>query len=235
MAVDVNRSHLTPEPRTDKNGVTSVRWVKPPSVESKKGMPAPAAVKEAKVSDRLYLESVIREGGYLVNTAMQMLNQATPKELAVIAEAVKKHGEMYVESLVESAFRRRYSSEIADVAVVYSPELFNKSAMIQYNALAKAIRSSCSLGGCGQASDALHKKDPAIIERTRNFVRFMDAVDKLPTRKAVNDRMISLALGDTGRNPDEVFEVMTRNELYVPEQIEFILDGVAVPLADGAL
>lgn len=229
----MNRNHLTPEPRTDRNGVTRIRWVKPAAPEGRKGMPAPVA-NAVPPSDRSVVESAIFGLGIFTSSGVDMTRRASDDELAVLATVVRKYGDEFVEFISHAAFMGKGANRIADVAAVYEPELFNGFKGHRFESYEKAIVQSCELAGCGSSGSGLLTKTPEIIERTRNFIRFCDASIPVSTR-ALSKPLVSLALGDTGRDPAAVLAVIRQYQLDDPTRIEFVLDGGNPALSDGAL
>lgn len=107
-----NRDHLIPEQRTDKNGDTRTRWVKPTSVAKESGrMPAPQAQPQKPAitnADRIetILSSIQTFGKEKASAKLDsLLSLATPKQLAVVDEAL---AELTNEDTGLAARRKKY-------------------------------------------------------------------------------------------------------------------------------
>jgi hypothetical protein len=229
-------NNLIQELRTDKNGVTKRVWVKPQQAASSSdsAIPKVRSMRAAPETRRVVI-AAIKEYGLMVDSGIAMLETATEEETAVIAEAIGNYGEDYVESMLQSAFMGKGAIDIANLAVVYDPETYKDfKGKLRDNIILKAIERSCVEAGCGDPYKSLMDKSPEIIERTRTYIRFMDAVDQVKAPRHTKE-LIALGMGDTGRDPQDVLDVVRQHRVFVPGQIEFILDGGNPVLHDGAL
>lgn len=229
-------NNLRQEPRTDKNGVTRRMWVRPdqPAASSASVIPKLGNMK-ADPEPRSVVIGAIKEYGLMVDSGIAMLDTATNEEVAVIAEAIQNHGEDYVESMLQAAYMGKGAIDIANLAVIYDPETYKDfKGKLRDNIILKAIEKSCSEAGCGDPHQSLMDKSPEIIERTRTYLRFVDAVDQAKVPRHTKE-LIALGMGDTGRDPQAVLDVVRNHQVFAPGQIEFILDGGNPALHDGAL
>lgn len=229
-------SNLRQEPRTDKNGVTRRMWVRPDQAVSNAASAIPKMGSLKAVPEpRSLVVTAIKEYGLMVDSGMAMLETATNEEIAVFAKAIDDHGEDYVESMLQSAFMGMGAIDIANLAVVYDPEVYkNFKGKLRNNIILKGIEKSCVEAGCGDPHKNLMDKGPEIIERTRNYLRLKDAIDHTNEPRQTKELM-ALGMGDTGRDPQAVLEVMRKHQVCEVAQIEFLLDNGNPVLHDGAL
>lgn len=117
-------SNLIPELRTDKNGVTSTRWVRPDGQKKKLSrLPAPVtSTSKKRVDDIQVVQSALEKHQINVGPSLRALELAKDEELRILASALAENNEMFADMATRAVNLSGMKNAVA-LAVVYDPEL----------------------------------------------------------------------------------------------------------------
>lgn len=117
-------TNLVPELRTDKNGVTSTKWVRPEGQKKKASrLPAPATpVSKKRVEDAEVIQAAVAKHQIYMGTTARTLELAKDEELGLVANALATNDEPFAEMITKMVVLSGMVNTVA-MAVVYDPEL----------------------------------------------------------------------------------------------------------------
>jgi hypothetical protein len=117
-------SHLIPEQRTNKNGVTSTKWVRPEGKKKKASrIPAPTTpVSKKRLEDAALIQSAVAQRQIYMGPIARTLELAKDEELSILAEAFANNDEAFANVASKTVALSGMVNAVA-IAVVYDPEL----------------------------------------------------------------------------------------------------------------
>jgi hypothetical protein len=240
-------SNLIPERRTDKNGKTSTRWVKPSASGSNvASIPAPQRVVSELESNLSIITDAIKKAK--VNSAVlnSALRSASNAEIAILASAVQNDPKHFASILIREGGASGRVHWAASMALVYDKDYFLDTASTQRrtvilnNALRTAYKYIHLIDGTEPELDMdrndwnLYKEDAVMQERVKRFVATVSVVLSR-TNTSPASELLARALDETRTDHKETLDVLRSNPTATAAQVDFILNGGNASTSSGAL
>lgn len=236
---------LVPEKRPDKTGKMVTRWVKskPFSQPVPKNIAPPtlatSAADSVRNDDREYIAEIARSFTVRKAEASEGVTRfnhyANPEQHAYVADSLRQNEgfrEMFGYLMAEG----RLVEDVADLAIMYDPELFGESSPddLHKNYISAMIGFRISgVGGNRNASKNLLSASDEMQDKARKYVRLDSLMqeEELHTSKALTTWVITEAPYDF----DSILKIIKEHRVTTPQEINGIMEGIAPVLIDGAL
>lgn len=236
-------SHLIPEQRTDKNGVTSTKWVRPEGAKKRPSrLPSPTALPAAKqrAADVLVIRDAMVKAGIDERSFKRTLENAESLELLIIADAITNNDEIF-NSAITTTIASGSMARSFNLAVVYDPELHKEMSRIpRFQQIQKVTEYAIEyiLDAAGDLSEdpiwslALHEA-PARL-RAKRIVAAQCAMESVDP-SAVEHQIIEQIMDDSRSDHDEMISLVRENPTISCSQLNFLLEGGHSAISRGAL
>lgn len=240
-------SNLIPERRTDKNGKTSTRWVKPSaSVSNVASIPAPQRAVSELEANLTVLTDAIKKAK--VNSAVldSALYRASNAEITLLAAAVQDDPNHFASILIREGGASGRVRWAASMAMVYNKDYFleanstQRRTVILNNALRTAYKYIHLIDGTKPELDmdqhdwSLYKEDAVMQARVKRFVATVSvALSRTNTSPA--RELLARALDESRTDHKETLDVLRSNPTATAAQVDFILNGGNTSTSSGAL
>jgi hypothetical protein len=240
-------SNLIPERRTDKNGKTSTRWVKPVASDAKApSLPAPQRVVSELEANLSILTEAIKKAK--INSAVlnSALRSASNAEIALLAAAVQDDPDNFASIVIREGGASGRVNWAASMAIVYNKGYFLESTSTQRrtvilnNALRTAYKYIHLIDGTEPELDMdrhdwnLYKEDTGMQARVKQFVATVSVVLSR-TNTPPNRELLARALDESRTDHKETLDVLRSNPTATAAQVDFILNGGNASTSSGAL
>lgn len=240
-------SNLIPERRTDKNGKTSTRWVKPVASDTKApSLPAPQRVVSELEANLSILTEAIKKAK--VNSAVlnSALRSASNAEIALLASAVQDDPDNFASIVIREGGASGRINWVASMALVYDKGHFlettstQRRTVILNNALRTAYKYIHLVDGTEPELDMdrndwrLYREDAVMQERTRRFVATVSVV-LARTSTPPGQELLTRALDATRTDHKETLDILRSNPTATAAQVDYLLGGGTASVSSGAL
>jgi hypothetical protein len=240
-------NNLIPERRTDKNGKTSTRWVKPSASGSNvASIPAPQRAVSELESNLTVLTDAIKKARVSSAVLDSALRSASNAEIALLATAVQDDPQHFASILIREGGASGRVHWAASMALVYNKDHFLDTASTQRrtvilnNAIRTAYKYINLIDGTEPELDmdrndwSLYKEDAGMQARVQRFVATVSVVLSR-TNTPPNRELLSRALDESGTDHKETLDVLRSNPTATAAQVDFILNGGNASTSSGAL
>lgn len=240
-------SNLIPERRTDKNGKTSTRWVKPATSDTKAlSLPAPQRVVSELEANLIILNGAIKKAGVDSAVLNSALYKASNIEIAMLAAAVRDDPDHFASIFIREGAGRGSVHWAASMALVYDKTNFlettsaQRRTVVLNNAIRTAYKYINLIDGLEPDPDierydwSLHKEDSGTQTRVKRFVATVSVV-LARTNTPPGHELLTRALDDTRTDHMETLDILRSNPSSTAAQVDYLLGGGNGPLSSGAL
>jgi hypothetical protein len=236
---------LVPEKRPDKTGKMVTRWVKPKHFDKPvpKNFAPPtisgSAAGAARDEDKEFIAEVMREFTTRKaerNEGVTRFNYyATDEQHAFVADTLREQ-EGFRDVFAGLAVEGRGPEDIADIAIMYDPEIFEDSIaddVHKHYASAMVGFRISGIAGKQKESKNLLGLSEDVKDKARKYARLDSLLDEeeLHTSKALTTWIIK----DEPYEFDSILNVIKEHRVTTPQEIDGIMKGIAPVLIDGAL
>lgn len=236
-------SHLIPELRTDKNGKTSTRWVKPSaSSDSARVLPAPTPVVSDLEENLTVITDAVKRAKVNSMAFNSALRRASRKEIALLSKAIEDDPVNFPSILIRGAGGSGKIDLEVSMALVYDKENFpegydaSKRAVVLRNSINTAYSFMKITPKVTDLNNnhAIHKEDDLTIERIRRFVA-TTSITLSRITKAPDYELLKRAVDETRTDHEATLSILRSEPTATAAQIDFILSGGSSPVSAGAL
>lgn len=243
-------SKLIPEQRTNKNGVTSRRWVLPESSPSDKAadIPAPAVTSPLaqRSKDTAYISEAL--GKHVnVNSLKMTLELGSGEELRIIAGALEeyKNDWMFNTELAKAVASKSDLVDAVSRCVVYSPDLYPMlPGTLRIRLINEAIsEAELYCRTAGQMDDYeswdtdwnLAEEEDSVRRKTKDFVAAWCIISAGTELMHPKDDVMTRVIDETKNDAAAVIDVLRIKPDASVSQIEYMLEGGISALSDGVI
>lgn len=237
-------SNLVPTPRTDKNGVTRVRHMKPVSTSpARTKMPQPklSGVNEGRAAHLGIIRQALTKPKINSATLNMALDGASDNQIARLAAAIEHDPENFKSIMIRDGGASARFHHAPTLAAVYDKNAFPEDKTPEFLRIVlqgALLRADKHINGGDDSKTEntwkLEDEDEATRARVKRFTTLW-IVSYLGTQQSRHDGLMERTLDDSRTDHDAVLAIV-RDKPSIPEvEVDFILNTGDAALADGAL
>lgn len=232
-------NHLIPEQRTDKNGVTSTKWVRPEGQKKKASrIPAPATpASKKRVENAEAIRSAVAQRQIYMGPMDRTLELAKDEELSILANALAANDEVFAGVATKAIALSGMVNAVA-IAVVYDPELPRQHMVPKiHEALREANMYLLDIAD----DDLTHADyidlatcDDPTRSQVKRFVASYCAM-KFDIEHFVDWDIMAQVMDDSRGDNDRAIELIREDPTLSLSELNFKLEGGHSAISRGAL